>query len=331
MNRRLTALFLAAFIHLVSTNVQGQEPENPQSPDLDQILTWFPPDAEMLYVANGPIEVPEMPYEDDVEVSSLLSLQAWAWSLAGVDEGVLARDLGGESLLIAVEASRRFTVPEDLGMMPYEGCQVLIFDPAANDAVQTAADRALREAPQSIEVGSHSVAVYTETWESDKWNILIAHPRPGVVLCATNQEFLEEVLARMDEEHHDRAFPDTLPEWEHVDRQVAVWAIRHYDEVRAKTDPTSPLSPGSRHDSEAIGFVFSFDSDLNAATVRYLSDAEDAIEVLKDGWYDPDENLESAVQQIEPGVVGFTLPVDDESVGMFVFVLLYYLGHGICL
>ena len=62
--------------------------------------------------------------------------------------GLLQDHLQGHKVLLAVEASRRFTSPHGLGMMPFEGCAVLVFDRSADGALQCSHGRGSGEVIQ---------------------------------------------------------------------------------------------------------------------------------------------------------------------------------------
>jgi hypothetical protein len=148
--------------------------------------------------------------------------------------------------------------------------------------------------------------------------------------------FLEEVLARMEMEVEDaeRAFPETLAEWEHVDTSAPVWAIRHYRAEHAADDPSSPLGPlraASDADPGAIGFVFWCEPETNAAVARYLTAADNPTLLAKEAWHSPTQGLAPTIEEIEPGVVEIRLTVTKENDVMFLLVLLGFLGHGIYL
>jgi hypothetical protein len=53
-------------------------------------------------------------------------------------------------------------------------------------------------------------------------------PKPNIAVAATDRGYLEDVLARIDGKRGERALPDTLPEWKHVDTHAQFWVVRHY-------------------------------------------------------------------------------------------------------
>jgi hypothetical protein len=57
---------------------------------------------------------------------------------------------------------------------------------------------------------------------------------PKVILSATSDKYLEQVLANLDVVPTVQAFPDTLPEWKHVDTTAPAWMLRHVPESTAE-------------------------------------------------------------------------------------------------
>lgn len=325
--------FLTLLTALVSTaGVYGEEPAPPAAlQHLEPILQWLPVDSETLIVANGPFEFPSPNRDRPQFWESIRNLPCFL--LGEIRRGDLAKQLQGKELLIAVEASRRFKSPAGLGMMPFEGCQILKFEDNAHDVVQAVIDAAFESSSRTVSIGGIKAAVITEKWESDQWTFWIAQPQRGVIVCATQQKFLEQLFERMQRQNVDRAFPDDLPEWKEIDVNSSVWGMRHYDKESAAHDPSSPLrpkSPANRPDAHAIGFVFSYDAKTpQRITARYLTGAPDAVQIVQRGWHNPNEGLTPMIHEAQPGVVEITGVVDEKGSPMFLFVLLCFLGHGI--
>ena len=172
--------------------------------------------------------------------------------------------------------------------------------------------------------------------ENDDWSIFICRPKAGVLLCATNKEYLESTLKRMDGKAEKRAVPADLPEWTHVDVKAKVWGIRHYRKEIAKTDPTSPLrskAAANVPDPAAVCFVFWYNPGADKMVhARYLSGAKNAVELATKGWNHPSEKFEPKIEQAKPGAVEISASVAEEKAPhMFMLVLLMHLGHGVYL
>jgi hypothetical protein len=294
------------------------------APYWEQLLDWLPEDTETVIVAQGPFEIPKPPAEQlkfDEEIRFLafgpvLSLQ----------DGMLHKELVGQKVFCAIEGSRRFTSPRNLGMMPYQGAHILQFDLAANGALQKAFRLCQEKAEKNIELAGERVAVFTEKLESDMWSFFVSQPQPGVLICATNQAFLEGTLKRIGRKPDRRALPADLPEWKHVDINARVWAIRHYRKGSAENDPSSPLgaeAAANVSDPDAVGFVFWYRPEIDKlAHMRYLSGSKNALKLAT--------GLPPDIKQVAPGVVEMAVSVSDESTApLFLLALQARLGHGL--
>jgi hypothetical protein len=193
------------------------------------------------------------------------------------------------------------------------------------------------------EVEGQRVAVFQEKLEEDVWTALVVFPKPGVLVVATNRDYLREVLARIGgATTGPRALPGKLPEWKYVNTRARCWGLRHYDQSQANLDPSSPMGgekSANFPDDKAIGLVFNFDPvPGGGTTITYLSGAKDVLGIVQEGLFpaesDPDsiKDLRIRYREIAPGVVqgSFDL-VHSEPVWYFTFVLMAILGHGVYL
>jgi hypothetical protein len=336
MFRLPLGLLLAMLVLAVSSGPGGSRtapvpPPPPPPPRWEVLLTWLPEDTETLIVAPGPFEIPKRgpaPAPVLFDFSKAIRFLPVLPLLLLHDE-LLRNELAGQKVLCAVEGSRRFTRPGEFGLMPYEGCHILQFDPASDDTLRKAVQACQKKAKETIEVAGERVAVFTEKRECDPWTFFVCRPRPGVLICATNRGYLEETLRRIDRKPGTRALPGDLPEWKHVDVKAPVWGIRHYWKELAAEDPSSPLHPDG-DDPAAVGLAFSFGPG-NGGRVRYLSGARDALEIATKGWDIKSEGLSPEIKPVAPGVIEITvsIPPKEESAAMFMFVLMLRLGHGI--
>jgi hypothetical protein len=90
----------------------------------------------------------------------------------------------------------------------------------------------------------------------------------------------------MNKQPATRAFPATLPEWNHLDRTAKLWAIRHEDRKRASRDPMAAsngkIAPAARA-NETEGLVFWIDPhDGNSAKIRFLRSQENALRIVEE-------------------------------------------------
>jgi hypothetical protein len=289
---------------------------------------------ETVIVAKGPFDIPK-PSAEQLKFDEAIRFLPLG-PVSHVQDGALYKELAGQKVLCAIEGSRRFIAPRNLGSMPYQGVHILQFDLTADSALLKAFGAFQEKAEKMIELADERVAVFTEKLEADVWSFFISHPQPGVWICATDRGCLEETLKRIGRKPDRRALPADLPEWKHVDINARVWAIRHYRKESAENDPSSPLRPKAAAnvpDPDAVGLVFWYrpESDKRAR-VRYLSGAKNARRLATKSWRHPREGLTPVIRQVARGVVEITISVSDErTVPMFMLALLGILGHGVYL
>jgi hypothetical protein len=138
----------------------------------------------------------------------------------------------------------------------------------------------------------------------------------------------------MHQHGQKRALPEDLPEWKHVNTAAKFWAVRHYDKDDAQNDPSSPLRGEQKGanwpDKQAVGIVFDLDPSRSpVATLNYLSANKDARKIFADEQTRVDRGFKPVIREREPGVVEMQFSLDDpKQSGMFLFVLLFLLGHG---
>jgi hypothetical protein len=305
---------------------------------VDQVLEWLPADTETVFVARGPyrLKVHELKETEGPRAQSLEeTLQDLAGGLSGrVNAGW--KELAGETIDLAVEGARRFRGPRNLGLGPYDGCNILLFrHPLGKRA--TTLMKALEKEGKPAEIAGHTAVTWQEKHEGDTWTFFVVHPKPNVLLFATDRKYVEEVLQRMQNQGGKRALAPDLAEWKQVDTKARFWAVRHYDKAHAATDPTSPLAgrkmPANSPDAKAVGLTFSYDPGPGKpARVRYLSANESAIQIVKSRWTVPGEALDPDVKLLAKGVVEITIDLKTpRSQQIFVLLLLAGLGHAVYL
>lgn len=315
---------------LMTSSVTGEDASTSQR--LNQVLDWLPTDSETIVVANGPFRFPQKLGPEQPFVTSARAISFGL--VTHLRQGSLSKQLRGQKILMSVAASRRFSSPKGLGLMPYDGCHLLMFDQSAHETVKSAFEDCIKHAPKMIQIGEVRVASYTETYERDEWTTLVAMPQPDMLITATDVEFLQDVFSRMKDMRSKRAFPTDIPEWKHINVQSPVWGIRHYRKEHAATDPSSPLRPRAAAnvpDSKATGFVFWYDSKSQTARARYLSRANNPVKIATQHWHHPSRKLTPTIKEIQAGVVDVASSVKGESGLMFLFVLMGCLGHGVYL
>jgi hypothetical protein len=195
--------------------------------DFAHVLAWLPADTETLLVANGPFWMSNFQIGQGANTNRDVTSEELEKHFEGMTlqlfnsrNGLLEKHLRGKKVLLGLEASRHFRPPAGLGELLFEGCAVAIF----RDDLDDQRDAFMKEAAQKgihiEEIEEQKVAVFEEPSEQDIWKIYIAFPQKDVVLAATNEQFLREMLSRMRSPERERALPSSLPEWKYVNTRA---------------------------------------------------------------------------------------------------------------
>ena len=313
--------------------------------DFKRVLSWLPADTETLLVADGPIWMSNFQTAEDYK-NHAVTREQLEKAFEGVTLGLfefkndlLEKNLEGKKVLFALEASRDFRPPTGLGEMPFEGCALAIF----RDDLGDRRDAFMRDAAQGAgrleEIEGQRVAVFDEAREQDTWTLFVTFPQPGIVLVATNERFLKEMLARMRGAEGDRALPDTLSEWKYVNKQAQFWGLRHYAKQQATADATSPFGGSANPDDEAIGLTYQLDSGVKRkATLTYLSGPRLDLRKIEGRRFPSSSEPEATAglhiqyRELSPGVIQTTYELNySQPLDLFLFVLMGYMGHAIYL
>jgi hypothetical protein len=258
--------------------------------------------------------------------------------LGGIAEGDLLPALGEHRVLLAVEGSRRFRHAKSLGMWPYDGCHVFVFDKdlgAAGKRLKSI----LEDAGATVKrIGRHEAFQISEKQEQDLWTYLVMHPRPNIIVVTTHRGILEEFVNRMDadERSHPRAMPADLPEWKHVDVDAPVWSIRHYRREFMEGDETNALHGGDEFNQipGATGLVMQFSAPVkgrHSARLAWITEAHDAIaRVTNDSSLPVSEEKVLKPVPAKSQLGGVTAEWNEvDSTGLLLFYCLAALGHAI--
>jgi hypothetical protein len=331
-------------------NLASPRPELPKlagvsspSPQLiERMLSWFPADTETVSAVTGPLLLPKMEKDsnggltiaksqDEVQSSFLrFPLQLFIG---------LSNHLDNQPIVTVIEGSRDFKPPTGLGEMRFQGGVIAVFSGDITDQ----ANRYLKDSAQAMvrteQIEGHAVTVFENKSEQDLWTNYVAFPKPNIAVAATNEDFLREVLARIDGKIGERALPDTLPEWKHVDTHAQFWAVRHYRKSGAGTDPSSPFNRGwgKMPDPQAIGLTFTFDPNKSkTATITFLSGDENSLQHLREQFFTERSpavtQMHIQYREVEPGTLRGSYDLEQmESAQEFVFILEGLLGHAIYL
>jgi hypothetical protein len=317
--------------------------------DFEHVLAWLPADTETLLIARGPFwmsnfQIGQEVYTNHEVTSEELEkdFEGMTLQLFNSTNGLLEKHLRGKKVLFALEASRHFRPPTGLGELPFEGCAVAIFRDDLDDRRDAFMKEAAQKAIRIEEIEGQKVAVFEEPSEQDIWKSFIAFPQKGVVLAATNEQFLREMLSRMRSPERERALPSSLPEWKYVNTRAQFWGVRHFDKQQAKEDPTSPFGgrkSANLPDDGAIGLTYQCRaSKERKVTLTYLSNSGAEIGKIEEGRFpsssEPEDTAGLHIQrrELQPGVIQSTYDLSrSRPLDLFFFVFMGSVGHAIYL
>ena len=316
--------------------------ERPMPVDsINEVLWWLPEDTETVSVSRGPFKAPQVS-EPSANISPNeyvdYALTAFNFTLFHtIRDGRFYKSIVGGAVKFCVEGSRKFREPTSLGGMLFEGCDITVLESGTVPSRSARISQMTQVANRVQTIAGQRVMMFEEKMEQDVWKIYVAVPTSNVLLCATNLDFITQVLIRMHHREDKRALPEDLPEWKEINTDAKFWAVRHYDRSDAPRDPSSPLSGKQRAanwpDTEAVGIVFNFDPDRSkVVTVKYLSGNKDALKIFSDEHTKIGQGFKPVIRLREPGVVEMLLSFDSEDeVGISVLVLFRLLGRGVYL
>jgi hypothetical protein len=243
--------------------------------NVQPVIKWLPSDTETLIAANGPFWMSNFRLAGDYKGNHEISAEdlekhfrRWILSEFAIFENYFDR----QRVVFAVEGSRHFRAPKMLGLMPYEGCTIIVFSKNQTDRFENFLTGISHQKPQIERVANQRVVILNKRREEDMWSLFLANPLGNVVVVATDKDYLQEVLERIQGKSGLRALPETLSEWRYVNQKAQFWGLRHFDKSRSKEDPTLTVFGPGHEDTQAIGIIFeSSPSKEMTAKISYLS------------------------------------------------------------
>jgi hypothetical protein len=321
------------------TNRQAPIKLEPPKPDsaivLEEVLSWMPPNAESLIVARGPFSIQEARVASEQSgIETVFQSQAIG-PLGSLADGAFYKQLTRNRVLLAVEASGGFRGPEGklgLGEMRYKGVHAVVLENGSDTGIQDFLSSIRHASSRVFNMDENKVFVlekHTENYGS--WFFVISQPKPDILILATDEAELREVLSRIKEKRAGHSFPNTFPEWKFLNQTKTAWAMRHYDHAESKLDPSSPLGGKAAvnvPDDQAVGFTC-FVEGLDQVKCSYLSgnkDRSDVAQRLFSGRL-PDVQPDSVVTKGDAVEMKFVL-ANTRARSEFLIRFLSALGHG---
>ena len=264
-----------------STKAQSTVGQTKLPKAVNDVLWWLPEDTQTVIVAQGPFKANAFDPEKKIDPPKL-GYGSLLMATPGVelDPAILER-LGNRTITVALEGSRRFRVPTHLGLMPFEGALILVYQDDLGADGKSLMDAVSKGATKTETISGIPVVMREEKYEEDLWSLYYALLKPNILIVATNRDYLKTVLNRIKQRAAKRALPANLPEWKHLDATAKTWAIRHYDHQAPDLCPFWSLIGGNelnRPDDKTVGFVFWIDPrDGGSVEICYFSNDQDAV------------------------------------------------------
>ena len=182
--------------------------------------------------------------------------------------------------------------------------------------------------------------MFQDRLEQDTWTTFVAFPKKNVVVVATNEAYLRDVLGRMHGTKAARALPDSLPEWKYVNKKSQFWGLRHFDKSQSREDFTSPFHGMGSYgisDEQAVGITFAVSpAESRSASITYLSNNQDALQIVTNHLFpielmnEGGKELKARYRTVGPGAVQGSFDLSNtQSASIFLLVLMMQIGHAV--
>jgi beta-lactamase regulating signal transducer with metallopeptidase domain len=293
-------------------------PAKPAAADrLDEVLSWLPADTETILGGNGPfaLAVPHKKAPSDHPAIDEMAKSFPALMMSGLlEKRVAPKELTGLSISLAVGAIRGYRSPR--GPKDLLSCGVIMVEKDGEQALEAVMRSLLGKAGRRMQVAGKATAVFEERVEKDTQTVFIAQPRPNVLLCASQEGILKEVLENTERKPATRITLRDFPEWKYVNTKSTAWAIRHYRKAAAAKGRSSPErnDADSFHDPDAVGFSYSYNPATKEATICYLTHPQqNAVAIMVRSF---PIGLGWKFEEIKPGVARVTTAFDKNDAGV---------------
>ena len=260
------------------------------APGTGEVLGWLPPRTESVLVAHGPFKLQLKPLDSKEEPSLEECLGSGVTDLTGIDSDFLREHLNGRTVHLAVFGARRFRPPEGEGMGTYEGCHVLVFREALDARGDTLAKALSAGGAPEVRLSGRPVFRFEEKTGRERRSFFYSIPQPDVLLCATDEAYLEEVLERQARKAGPEFVRGRFLGWERLDKD-RFWGIRQ----RNKWSFQAP------EEDWVTRFEFTYNPGrANGLTFRYASPAQEALDRISRGNKTVVRRLRNDLLEIRP-------------------------------
>jgi hypothetical protein len=278
---------------------------------VDEVLWWLPEDTETVNVVHS-FEIPKGPGPSQ-RISLTQRVGCFARWAMGSGRPELRKSwdgLVGQNVPLALEGARRFRDYREFGPMHYEGCHVFVFEKDADASVAELIGSVRDAADANLKIAGHDVFVLEAT-ERMELDLYLTKPKSRILMCATSQGYLREILQRIAARGRKRALPSDLLEWKHLDWNAPLWAIRHFAED----------VPG---DKQTTGAVLEWKPNgRQVAELKYLSTDPNALAKAKQRWAHSRTGSRPIVRKGPAGtfLVSLPFPKGSDTPRAFLFLL----------
>ena len=252
--------------------------------EVHEVVGWLPEDTEMVSCIEGPW--PLEPKHIDGTSSLAHYLEAGPTAFPQFDPE-LRKKLEGRQVLLSVEARRKL-----IKRMPFQGASIIVFDKGLGWAGFSQAAR-ISDLP-------------------------IAIPRANVLIVATDRQYLEEVLNRIERTSAGRRLPDFFDDSLRRLQGARFWAARRCDAA----------SEAIGADPEARGIHFRYDPGRSPiARLTYFSTNSEALLIASEFWSRLQEGRPPEVKRLSPGELEMSIRDDaaaGQDIGSLVLTALGY-------
>lgn len=258
--KRVRSFFLLSLILFFPEEMSAALQENLKA-DVEKALQWFPADTETIAVAKGftlkPLDLDES-FEEDLPPLLDTFRRFVALGAYSIRDGQALPFFEDLKIRSMIEGARNFRAPKGFGLMLFEGGTLFFLESGQKEGKESALEELAGKASSVVTIEGEQVLKFEETSEEDKWTFFLAWPQDELLIVATHEGFLSQILANLETSTERMALKPDLPEWAYVDQNAAYWGLRHYNLDGSDQDPSSPFNKGNDGkpmDAGAVGFV----------------------------------------------------------------------------
>ena len=305
MSHSLRLLFVAvSFLRAGGPAAAADEVPAPLPEAVSHFLRWLPVDTETIIVARSFVTlVPDQNAKPDWEQVRNISLIPEDLSTSPAT--LLFR---GRRIKLAVKGGRSFESVSAFGSLRFAGCSIIEFeDPWLGKDLL---DSLKKNAKSVRRIGDRDAFVFPDQTVMESFHklkewqgLFITVLSPSIVLCATSDAYLRELLERIAEDQPlKRALPAELPEWKYVDPQAPCWAIRNI--------------PGNTRGRQVIGLVWALKPrGREVFEVTYLSPHDaDATKLVHGLWQPATIAVHPTIQSKDDGTTVVTIDTREANI-----------------